>query len=168
VTDEARVVNAVVGRHVRRAINETGCNLRAAAERAGLSYRSVLRYMSGERDMPVPVLLALVEASSADLTDLMRQLEADLHPNLTPPASTVAPAETAQRAPIARQASSVAGEDVESAVTALHSAQLELDRRMQELGVTRLAARSIGPIDATELLAIADVVQEIVQELRDV
>ncbi len=168
MTDQARVVNAVVGRHVRRAINETGSNLRAAAERAGLSYRSVLRYVSGERVMPVPVLLALVEASSADLADLMRQVEADLHPNLTPPASTVGPAETGEQAPIARDAAPFAGEDAGSAVTALHRTQLELDRRMQELGVTRLAARSIGPIDATELLAIADVVQEIVQELRQV
>lgn len=164
MTDDVHAVNAAIGRHVRRAIQDSGSNLRASAERAGLSYRSVLRYVSGERDMPVPVLLALVDASNADLTELMHQLDAELRPNRPPDGSP-----TGSRAgpPHASVDERVASPAVEAAGAVLHRAQLQLDQRMRELGVTHLAARSIGPIDARELLAIADVVQEIVQELRD-
>ena len=164
MTDEAHAVNAAVGRHVRRAIQDSGSNLRAAAERAGLSYRSVLRYISGERDMPVPVLLALVDASDADLTELMHQLDAELRPDRPPDGP---PPGDRTRHARANTAGSADGPAVGAAMTTLQRAQMQLDQRMRELGVTHLAARSIGPIEASELLAIADVVQEIVQELRD-
>lgn len=67
-------VNAVIGEAVKSAILNTGSTVKAAAERAGLPYRTVLRYIKGERDMPVPVLLALVHATNADLDALVKQL----------------------------------------------------------------------------------------------
>ncbi|WP_219813338.1 helix-turn-helix transcriptional regulator [Rathayibacter sp. AY1F3] len=67
-------VNAAIGEAVKSAIYEAGFNVKAAAERAGLPYRTVLRYIKGERDMPVPVLLALVHATNADLDALVKQL----------------------------------------------------------------------------------------------
>lgn len=160
VTDEGRALNAAVGREVRRAIHEGGSNVRAVAERAGLSYRSVIRYMSGERPMPVPVLLALTNASRADLGELVRRLEEEIYPDLTPP-----PADASQheRQPPPRDGG-VGIADGDS--TVLRQAQLRLDQRLRALGVRSLAARSIGPIDADELTAIGDVVQEIVTELR--
>lgn len=155
MTDEARALNTTVGRHVRRAILESGSNLRATASRAGLSYRSVLRYISGERDMPVPVLLALVAASDADLIALMTRLQADTHPDPT--------RQQAGTNPLQVPSTDSAGAGSPARIRA----QLHLNQRMESLGVTRLAARSIGPIDTDELLAIADVVQEIVLEFRE-
>lgn len=67
-------VNAAIGEAVKSAIYDAGFNVKAAAERAGLPYRTVLRYIKGERDMPVPVLLALVHATDADLDALVKQL----------------------------------------------------------------------------------------------
>jgi len=67
-------VNAAIGEAVKSAIYDAGFNVKAASERAGLPYRTVLRYIKGERDMPVPVLLALVHATNADLDALVKQL----------------------------------------------------------------------------------------------
>ena len=162
MTDEARALNAAVGRHVRQAIQDAGSNLSVAADRAGIPYRTVLRYMSGERDMPVPVLLALVEASHADLPALMRRLQDEIRPDVPPPTGNALTVEPRQSGPATDRGSSTAVE----ADPVLRRAQVELDRRLRTLGVTHLAARSVGTIGAAELAAIGDVVQEIVTELR--
>ena len=73
---DAASINAEIGEEVKTALSAVGFTVRAASEAAGLNYRSVLRYVKGERDMPVIVLLALVQASGADLAPLAERLQA--------------------------------------------------------------------------------------------
>jgi transcriptional regulator with XRE-family HTH domain len=225
-------VNAVIGEAVRSAIYDAGSNVKTAAERAGLSYRSVLRYVKGERDMPVPVLLALVQAADADLGALMTELRSrvafkELLSYVTDDASVspegvgvLPPAELARRLALVFAARGLTESSSRTKVSEILllsgasinreewgllmdgrlpdpprievlfavaealdidpdylladdpslieavEARLEFDGTMRGLGIERVAARSLGPIEPDELRGIAGVVSEIVTELR--
>lgn len=84
---------AAVGEEVKKALRAAGFTVSAAAALAGLNYRTTARYISGERDMPVSVLLALMSAADADLVDLATRLQSRTDRDLAESSTQAAPAE---------------------------------------------------------------------------
>lgn len=84
---------AAVGEEVKKALRAAGFTVSAAAALAGLNYRTTARYISGERDMPMSVLLALMSAANADLVDLATRLQNRTHQHPLESSTPQAPSE---------------------------------------------------------------------------
>ncbi|RFA06765.1 hypothetical protein B7R21_18500 [Subtercola boreus] len=145
--------SAAIGDEVRKSLSAAGFTVKAASERAGLSYRTVLRYVKGERDMPVSVLLALMRASGADLVDLAGRLQPLIMAKQSSPASGPG------------LSSSAVLPDVGSAV--LVKAGQHFEREMRELGIQSVSLHAVGTVEHDELRGAAAVIAEIVKELRN-
>ncbi|WP_147304085.1 helix-turn-helix domain-containing protein [Subtercola boreus] len=145
--------NAAIGDEVRRSLSAAGFTVKAASERAGLSYRTVLRYIKGERDMPLSVLLALMNASGADLVDLARRLQ----PRVIPEQSSFPGTSSSEP-------TGSSGSDTEAA--AAGEERVVFESKMRGLGIQGVSVHAAGPLEQTELSGAAAVIAEIVTELR--
>jgi transcriptional regulator with XRE-family HTH domain len=231
VDDNSTGGNVSIGAEVKDAILAAGFTVKSASERAHLNYRTVARYISGERDMPVSVLLALMSAIDVDFVELAIRLqkqyranEAGLRAYTDAPKPGVfgelSPEETGRRLSLVLEVRGRTAEDTYESVaqvlnddaksisytdwillmdgaprSAPHAdvlfvlakafdvspdyllrsspsirrrveAQLEFDGKMRILGVNHVATRSLTDVDPAEFREAAEVVIEIVTELR--
>lgn len=66
MTEYADLFNAAVAAELRAERARKGITINALADNSGLAKSSVQRYLSGERDIPVPSLIDLCKVLSVD------------------------------------------------------------------------------------------------------
>jgi len=58
--------NAAVGAQMKAEIYGAGLNIKTASGKTGINYRTLIRYIDGERNIPIPVVFQIADATGLD------------------------------------------------------------------------------------------------------
>jgi hypothetical protein len=68
-------VKPAVGAQMKAEIFGAGLNIKTASNKTGINYRTLIRYIDGERNIPVPVVYQIADAVGLDARTIVERAE---------------------------------------------------------------------------------------------